>query len=238
MITRRPLGRGYRWWDRRWEWGAPFTRGDYFIFVEESIAVRSEQLLGPGDTAISVQAMGEQPWRFRSNGIRVHEFLSAQSQVEAIDLTEVTPAERRSRKAQLLKAFGGASLPLIDIFVEKEDDELPFLRAALTPGSWYWIGVRRRQGKDDRLPVYLGTPEDGPDRLSPRSLQYLEAVPPYFEFRLRDIFSLAHVLDVGEEEDFGGEGAPPPDEPRAGDDFAEQPLTDVSSERGLLSGEA
>lgn len=225
------LGRGYRWWDWRWERGVRSARSDYFIFVEEGGAIRSEGLLGPGETIISVEAMGERPWRFRSTGINVRAFLDAQFLITPIDPTEVSAAERRARKTQLIETFKDP-FPLIDIFVAKDNDELPFLRATLTPGSWYWIGVRRRVAKDDRLPVYMGAPEIGADPLSPQALQYLEAVPPYLEYRLRDIFSLAHIHDAGEDEGFGGEGAPPPHRP-SGD---ESPAADADvHQRRLLS---
>jgi hypothetical protein len=167
--------------------------------------------------------MGERPWRFRSSGIAMSEFLSAAPKVEPLDPEVVRTSERRSRKSQLLKSFEGSRFPLIDIFIKEEDHELPFLRSALTPGSWYWIGVRKRRAPDDRLPVFLGAPEFGADPLSPRALQFLEAVPPFFEYRLRDIFSLAHILDAGEEEGFGGEGAPPPDKPDDSDEYTIEP---------------
>jgi hypothetical protein len=125
----------------------------------------------------------------------------------------ITPAKRHSRKAQLLAAFGEIGLPVIDVLVGSKDKDLPFLRSVLRPGSWYWIGVRSRVPRDRRLSVYVGSPELGADRVSSGALQFLESVPPYFEYRLRDIFSLAHILDAGEEEGFGGEGAPPPDGP-------------------------
>ncbi len=69
--------------------------------------------------------------------------------------------------------------------------------------------------RDGRLPVFIGSPEAGPDDLSPGSLQFLEAVPPYFEYRLRDIFSLVHVSDLGDEgvpggADGGGDEPPAP----------------------------
>jgi hypothetical protein len=237
---RQSLGRGYRWWDRRWEFGKAFTRGDYFVFLEEGSAVRAAGLMGPGETPISLAEMGERPWRFRSSGIAAGNFLRAAPRVHALGPEGVTPAGRRSRRAQLLEAFKEAPLPLIDFFIKEGDEELPFLRSLMTPGSWYWIGVRPRGTSDDRLPVYLGSPETGADLRSPRSLQFLEAVPPFFEYRLRDIFSLAHILDAGEEEGFGGEGTPPPDKPRDGDEPGSEPLAlqrEVRHRR-LLSGEA
>jgi hypothetical protein len=236
---RQLLGRGYRWWDWRREGGEPLTRGDYFIFVEEGSAVKPKGLLGPADTPIRIADMGERPWRFRSSGIAMSEFLSAAPKVEPLDPEVVRTSERRSRKSQLLKSFEGSRVPLIDIFIKEEDHELPFLRSALTPGSWYWIGVRKRRAPDDRLPVFLGAPEFGADPLSPRALQFLEAVPPFFEYRLRDIFSLAHILDAGEEEGFGGEGAPPPDKPDDSDEYTIEPPARSLTVRGrdLLSGE-
>lgn len=238
--VRQLLGRGYRWWDRRWESGLPFTRGDYFIFVEEESSVRSEGLLGPADTLVRTENLGDQPWRFRCCGIAVGKFVRATTLVKPLDPEHISTADRHSRKVQLLDAFEGARLPLIDILISREDPELAFLRAALIPGSWYWVGIRKRGNPDDRLPVFLGAPEFGADPLSPRALQFLEAVPPYFEYRLRDVFSLAHVLDTGEGEDFGGEGAPPPDTPGP-DDEPETERSAVYSktrDRDLRSGEA
>lgn len=242
---RQILGRGYRWWDKRWENGASFTRGDYFVFAEEGSAVSPEGLLGPDGSPIDFPNRGEKPWRFRFAGIALDKFLFAARRVDLLGPDDIEVDNRHKRRSQLLDAFGNAPLPLIDILVEHDNPELAFLRSALTPGSWHWIGVRRRRSSDNRLAVYIGAPDVGPDPLAIGALQFLEAVPPYFEYQLRDIFSLAHILDAGEEEDLGGEGAPPPVKPRDDGVETELPLyspqdraRDRDRDPGPLFGEA
>ena len=102
---------------------------------------------------------------------------------------------------------------MFDLYADETSEELLFLRGSLTPGSWYWIGVRERMERDDRLPVFVGAVELAPGPYQPGSLEFIDRIPPYLEYRLRDIFSLAHISDVGFEE-AGGEAAPPPDKPR------------------------
>lgn len=218
------LGRGHRWWDRRWEDGNRPSRNHYFIFVEEAHAVNPERLLGPNELPISLdESVGNRPWRFRASGIRARDFLDSMHRIDELNHDAVLPDQRRTRRTQLAETFGDVPLPLLDLFVPEEDSELPFLRAMLIPGSWYWVAVVRRSDQDNRLPIFVDMPE-GPmvGAMLPGSLRALEAVPPFLEYRLRDIFSLVHLSDAGEE-DLGGEG-PPPDKPQDGDAPLVQPL--------------
>jgi len=187
---------------------------DHFVFVEEAVSVTPEGLLSPDGQPISAGIVGgKRPWRFRSSGIQVHKFIEVVNQFEALDHDNITNEQRQRRRGQLVEMFGDTTLPLFDLYADETSEDLLFLRGTLTPGSWYWIGVRERTREDDRLPVFVGATELVPSLYQPGSLEFIDRIPPYLEYRLRDIFSLAHISDVGFEED-GGEAAPPPDKPR------------------------
>ena len=210
---------------------------DYFVFMEEAISVAVEGLLRPDGEPISREtALGKRPWRFRSSGIQVWKFLEVIDRIEPLDHDNVTDDQRRRRRTQLIEQLGVEPLPLFDLYADEEDESLPFLRGSLIPGAWYWIGVRRRITEDGRLPVFVGAAELAPGPYLPGALEFLEAVPPYLEYRLRDIFSLVHVSDFGSEE-AGGEAAPPPDTPHDGSDGAERSFRPWKSDfdQGLTS---
>jgi hypothetical protein len=140
-------------------------------------------------------------------------------QFEPLDHGNVTDDQRKQRRDRLIEVFHeGIPLPVLDLYVDERNGNLPFLRASLTTGSWYWIGVRQRDGEDPLLPIFVDETETGATGYQPDSLAFLEAVPPFIEYRLRDVFSLAHVPDT-ETGETGSETAPPPDEPYPGIDL-------------------
>jgi len=187
---------------------------DHFVFVEEAVSVAPDGLLRPDGEPISPKLVfGKRPWRFRSSGIQTRKFLDVVDQFDLLDHDKITDEQRRRRRGQLVEAFGGTPLPLFDLYADETSEDLLFLRGSLTLGSWYWIGVRERTLDDDRLPVFVGAAELPPGPYQPGSLEFIDRIPPYLEYRLRDIFSLAHISDAGFEE-AGGESAPPPDKPR------------------------
>lgn len=209
----RRYGLGHPFMDYPWYFHKLSEDGDYFVFVEESISVTFEGLLRPDGEPISREtALGKRPWRFRSSGIQVRKFLDVIDRIEPLDHDNVTADQRRRRRTQLIEQLGDEPLPLFDLYADEENEILPFLRGSIAAGGWYWIGVRRRVAEDDRLPVFVGATELPPGPYMPGALEFLEAVPPYLEYRLRDIFSLVHVSDFGSDE-AGGEAAPPPYKP-------------------------
>lgn len=194
---------------------------EFFIFVEDVARVASEGLLRPDGLPISGDAhLGSRPWRFRSSGIRVREFLDVMERIDEVDHDTVTDGQRRRRREQLIEGLSPVELPIFDIYVDDNDEDVPFLRSSFVPGAWYWIGVQQRFEGDGALIVFVGAEELAPGPYLPGSLAFLEAVPPYLEYRLRDIFSLVHIPDLGLEE-AGGEIAPPPGDPRGGPKGAE-----------------
>ena len=215
----RRLGR-YAWYDPR-HFPDFIRKNEYFVFVEDVALVSSESLLRPDGLPISGDTyLGSRPWRFRASGIRAREFLDVMERIDEVDHDTVTDGQRRFRREQLIEELGPVELPLFDIYVDDSDEDLPFLRSSLVPGAWYWIGVQQRFEGDESLAVFVGAEELAPGPYLPGSLAFLEAVPLYIEYRLRDIFSLVHVPDLGLEE-AGGEVAPPPGDPHDGAKVAE-----------------
>lgn len=180
--------------------------------------IAAEGLLSPDGTELGRDAIrGERLWRFRASGIDVGRFLDVMDRFETLDHDTVTADQRAHRRDQLIEHFGGRPLPLFDLYVNDEREELPFLLAALVPGTWYFVVVEQRDDDDARLPIFVGAPGLDPGPYRPGSLQMLDAVPPYIEYRLRDIFSLVHVPDAGLERVGGATPPHSPDDPK--DDF-------------------
>jgi hypothetical protein len=189
----------------------------YFIFVEEAALVAAEDLLAPDGLAIASDViLGERLWRFRASGVASGQFLDVMGGFEPLDHDTVTDDQRVQRRNQLVEAFGRRPLPLFDLYVMNGHDELPFLQAMLVPGTWYFITVDRRADADERLAIFVGAPDLDPGPYAPGSLDLLEAVPPFIEYRLRDVFSLVHVPDAGMERTGGATPPHSPDDPMDG----------------------
>lgn len=212
MIAPERLGLAF--WRDDFRFHQVFREGGYFVFVEAAEQVDAERAVAPdGGEIANGTVPGGRPWRFRSSGIRSRSFLVAMDRIEPLDHDDVTDSQRELRRAQLVELFGEAPLPLLDLYVEEKRPELAFLRAVLVPGAWYFMAVSQQEPADDRLAIFVGAPELARGPYSPGSLEFLEAVPPYVEYRLRDIFSLVHVRDAGLEEEGGETTPPPPDLP-------------------------
>jgi len=198
-------------------WGFEPRDGDYFVFAEDAGPVLAEGAIGPDERPITIpDAQGKEPWRIRSGGIRVITFLGIMNRFRPLDHEDVGALERSRRRDELLQNLEGVPLPLLDLYLSRDDHVLPFFDATLTPGSWHIMGVRSRRLEDWRLPVFVGAADLPPTDYRPGALEFLAAVPPYLYSRLRDIFSLVHVPDAGIE-DLGGDEPPgPPDRPDDG----------------------
>lgn len=200
-------------WTRRREIPKISEADYYFIYIEEAAPVSMNSLIRPDGKPLEKESLsGENLWRFRASGLETHRFLQVMERFEPLDHDSITDNQRSRRRALLVDAFGNMPLPLLDLYVSRNDENLPFLRAALTPASWYWIAVVQRVEDDPRLPIFVGAPELAAGPYLPGSLELIDSVPPYIEYRLRDIFSLAHVPDAGFEA-IGGEPSPTPDKP-------------------------
>lgn len=207
------IGRGTRWWNQG---EAEKPNGNFFVFVEEAALVPAKGLIGPAGTPVQLSDPTERLWRFRTSGIAVHEFLTASEAITPVDHLAIDQAARATRRSELQSGLGDVTLPVIDILIDEDHESLHFARAIFTPGAWYWIGVRPRLNLKDRWEVHIDTPIKSIIPGEAASLLFIEAVPPYFEYRLRDIFSLAHIGDADDDgTGLGGAGPgdKPPDEP-------------------------
>lgn len=102
-------------------------------------------------------------------------------------------------------------MPVIDVFASASHPLVPDLAAS--PAGWYQIVVQEGFPEGDDLFALIGDPDRAEDDLVARLMGLNPAgvaLP-----RLRDIFSLAHVGDIGDDED-GGEPEPTPEPPPSG----------------------
>lgn len=202
----------YTWWLARPE----IADGDFFAFVEETDTVSAEGAVGPDGEPIDLVAMvGPLPKRFRMNGVGVLDFFDIMENFETLDPdpAKILPTQRKRRRDDLQEHLAQVQLPTLDLYTPPEHHDLPMINATLTPGSWHLLGVRRRRFLDHRLPVFVGDEELPPSPYRPGSLEVLASIPPDLLFRLRAIFSLAHVGDaeIGPA-GIGERGPPPPDD--------------------------
>lgn len=176
----------------------------YFAYLEAGEELGEGPLFGPsGELRAEPPLMEALDRRLRFSCVDARIFRRREGGFERL-AQRPSRLQRRRRRRQLLEAFGEAELPIVDIlFREGRFGETNFDALLAT---WWVIGLDFSEPPTDGVFCLAGDPWGETEDLTAR-LAWFRRVRPAMESRLRDVFSLAHVPDVGEEED-GPEGEP------------------------------
>lgn len=179
-----------------------------YAFLEGGEPIDPDRLIGPSGFPVQRPPLPGCAHRFRFSTIGVSDFERHRGQVDRID-DNPDRAARNRRRRQLQEAFGDVPMPVIDVYAPPLTDLIDALQAS--PSGWYFMVARPGEPDGDELLAIIGDAEAGEEDVVAR----LQLLGPAFEqARLREIFSLAHVADVGDDdEDGGGEPEPLPDPP-------------------------
>lgn len=177
-----------------------------FAFLEADDGIVLDATFeGPCGGSFPTPKSGTSLRRLRFSGIDQDLFIEAEPVFERLDPGRAAAADQRARRrGQLASLFEKAPLPVIQI---DDDGTLNVLNTVLNPGSWFFLALKQRPTFEGAPWVLAGTPEDGgEDQIY--ALEFLAPVSQGAGERLRNVFSLAHVADLGAD---GGEGGSEPE---------------------------
>lgn len=183
--------------------GFPIVQRVLWGYLESVDAISGDTLFGPsGDPLARTEPLIELDRRLRFSCVDAEKFVDAQGRIELIG-NRPTRAQRMRRKADLLREFGEASLPVVDVYFRTGRHRSRLFRTRLS--RWFRLAVDEGAAPTDDVVVVVGDPAgDGEDTIA--RLELL-TIAGWAEERLRNVFSLAHVADVGRDDD--PEGEPP-----------------------------
>jgi hypothetical protein len=135
--------------------------------------------------------------------VRWRRFADMRERVAPIPLVGAGRGQRAARRAALNEEFERLDLSSVDLFVPADRGGL---LEAVVPGGWHVLGLKTEPVEGDP-PALLGNIDrGGADQLLWLSVLARPTAPDLA--RLTDIFSLAHVADLGRDEDPDGEPTP------------------------------
>lgn len=183
-----------------------------YIFVEDASDVTNPTFLEAPDASTFTPphpVFQKEPFRFRTSGVRAAEFLNREGSFEVLVPGRITSEERNRRRGQLQAFFAEVGVPIIDIYVSRQDEEFRAMRMTLLAGTWHLAEIDYSKGASGGRPVYSGRATPGGENgFEGGGLVSLAPVPPPEEERLRDIFSLNHIGDSDVTPDDGSDRAP------------------------------
>lgn len=139
--------------------------------------------------------------RLRFSGVEVPDFLARTEGFAELDPGRAAPAEeRRLRREQLREFFGSTPVPVIQMDVGPGAE--PAFRE-LTSTRWYVMRLTPAFVTSDEPVVLVADTDIGEDDRLYR-LEWIGLPDEDQVRRLRNVFSLAHVADLGDDEDDGG----------------------------------
>jgi hypothetical protein len=198
-------------WAQPWR-SAPIGE-TYYAFVEDISHVATDRPYhGPANDIISIQAydLGSRAVAVRMSGIKAGDFHDALQYFDHLPLAgPIDPDERARRRRALMAYLGPIPLPVFHTLVDSDTSRYLRLRAGLR--RFEWVELYLGHAVDDvRLPVaFHAVPEDEPEESTRSPVVAIRSPDPFILYRLRDIFSLAHVADAGfEDRGQGGDRRP------------------------------
>lgn len=176
----------------------------YFAYLEAGEELGDGPLFGPsGELMAGPPSMEALNRRLRFSCVDARQFLRRERRFERLG-SRPSSHQRRRRQRDLLEAFGEAELPIVDILFREGRFGAANFDALLS--RWWVIGLDLSETPTDGVLCLVGDPWGEAEDRTARLVRF-RRVRRAMESRLRDIFSLAHVSDVGEEDD-GPEGEP------------------------------
>lgn len=176
----------------------------YFAYLEAEEGLGEGPLFGPsGELRAGLPLMEALDRRLRFSCVDARIFRRREGGFERLG-SRPSSHQRRRRQRDLLEAFGEAELPIVDILFREGRFGAANFDALLS--RWWVIGLDLSETPTDGVLCLVGDPWGEAEDRTARLVRF-RRVRPAMESRLRDVFSLAHVPDVGEEED-GPEGEP------------------------------
>ena len=214
----------------------------YFAFVEEVASPNNPDAFeGPdGERRALPEGAGHKPVRFRLAGVQTRAFIDIIERFEELDPDTVSAEQRSRRSVMLNELVRPLPIPLIDVFVPSEGDELVWLRSLLRPGSWHAILIVEGGSSTGGPSVLVGAPELPLDDSYDGRISLIGPVPLQYLRRLKDIFSLIHISDAdfGIEGEGGAEPTPPePDDGGPSDPAMETVVEEVEIEAEIVATE-
>lgn len=192
-------------------WLDLWTQGWFrYAFLEGGEAVDLAALTGPSGFPFSAPASLQVERRFRFSTIAAGSFDALEAGVPPLGPNPDRRAREQRRRA-LQEVFGAIPMPVFDVFAPPGHALIPDLESS--PSGWFQMVVQPGPAQEDELFALMGDPDDGGEDIVCRVMSIFPA--NHARPRLRDVFSLAHIGDLGDDED-GGEPEPTPEPPPGG----------------------
>ena len=200
--------------------GPPVGAGSAIFALVESVTslTRTRRLFGPEGNPIR----HEWPYgcsrahEVRLCGFNADRFIEEMDGFEDLLGATPTPAQRNQRRRDLQERFGNDETPCLQFLLPDWGPRSPVPRRYLRAGQWFALELSPDSDGLTGPEVHLDQALS-PDTEGVRMrLSLIDLPPPFIVERLRDIFSLAHVLDAEFTEDENGAGTvrpPVPEDP-------------------------
>ncbi|WP_018062467.1 hypothetical protein [Caulobacter sp. UNC279MFTsu5.1] len=183
----------------------------FYGFLEAQDEALSAFMTGPSGALVPPRSpvrQDENAIRLRFSVVDWHDFAAMRARIAPIPLIGAGREQREARRAALNEMFARIDLSGVDLFISPSEPWSGALLEAMRLGGWYLLGLKRRPAGGDP-PALLGNADlGGGDQAL--WLSVLARPDPESLARLTDIFSLAHVADLGREEDPDGDPEPTP----------------------------
>lgn len=194
--------------------GAPRAERRFLAFVEsKAFNVRREALRTPLDEPLPRDpAVADVTAIARLNTIDTADFRRI---AVAYDPGEApSPAARRRRRAAHRFLLEPLALPVADLYASAAHAGGRGLMNALLLADWFHVDAISRPPEAGQLPIWLTDPDAAAPVVERLILTGVREVSRDLRRLLRDVFSLAHVGDLGSDDGGGGtaggpDGGPP-----------------------------
>ncbi len=190
------------------EWRT-WPRLRFYGFLEARDQALSAFMTGPSGALVPADSPARRDGdaiRLRFSVVRWRDFARMRARIVPIPLTGAGRDQRQVRRAALNEEFGRMDLSGVDLFISPNSPRSAVVLEGAELGGWYALGLKRAPAENDP-PALLGNIDlGGGDQTLWLSIL---ARPTAGDLaRLTDIFSLAHVADLGRDEDPDGEPTP------------------------------